>query len=162
MGGKALGKSVLKKIPGLGILAGLGFGIQRLLSGDGLGALGEVASGLAGTIPGLGTAASVAIDAGLAARDIHKETAEAEKAATETKTQAQPEAAQAPAPAQASATAEGLPPIQITINAPSDVHVGGVEQLVQALETGQGRLVEAVRRAVNDAVAQSRRASFAA
>ena len=35
-----------------------------------LGAGLEIASGIAGTFPGVGTAASVAIDAGLAARDI--------------------------------------------------------------------------------------------
>lgn len=68
--GKGLGKSLLKKIPGVGLVAGLGFGAQRLMSGDWKGALGEVASGAASTIPGLGTAASVAIDAGLAARDM--------------------------------------------------------------------------------------------
>jgi hypothetical protein len=70
IGAKAAGKSLLKKIPGIGIVAGLGFGAGRLMSGDWKGALGEVASGAASTIPGLGTAASVAIDAGLAARDV--------------------------------------------------------------------------------------------
>jgi len=64
------GKSLAKKIPGVGLLAGLGFGAQRLFSGDPLGALGEVASGAASTVPGLGTAASVGIDAALAARDM--------------------------------------------------------------------------------------------
>lgn len=70
VGAKALGKSLLKKIPGVGLVAGLGFGAQRLMSGDWKGALGEVASGAASTIPGIGTAASAAIDAGLAARDM--------------------------------------------------------------------------------------------
>ncbi|MBU2648439.1 hypothetical protein KKI24_27280 [bacterium] len=73
IGGKGLGKSLLKKIPGIGLLMGLGFGAQRLLDGDGLGALGEAASGIASTIPGLGTAISAFIDAGLIARDITKE-----------------------------------------------------------------------------------------
>ena len=40
------------------------------MSGDMLGGGLEIASGIAGTFPGIGTAASVAIDAGLAARDI--------------------------------------------------------------------------------------------
>lgn len=66
---KAGGKSLLKKIPGLGILAGLGFGAQRAMGGDWLGAGGEVLSGVLGSIPGIGTAASLAIDGGLAARD---------------------------------------------------------------------------------------------
>lgn len=66
------GKSAIKKIPIIGALAGLGFGAKRLFDGDVLGAVGEVGSGLASTVPGLGTAASVAIDAGLAARDMQK------------------------------------------------------------------------------------------
>ena len=69
---KGAGKSLLKKIPGIGLLAGLAFGAGRLMKGDLLGAVGEVGSGLASTVPGVGTAASVAIDAGLAARDIYK------------------------------------------------------------------------------------------
>ena len=72
LGAKSLGKSLLKKIPGVGLLAGVGFGLQRALKGDFAGAALELASGAASTIPGLGTAASVALDAGLAARDISK------------------------------------------------------------------------------------------
>ena len=68
--GKAIGKSLLKKIPVLGALAGIGFGLTRAAQGDYLGALGEVTSGIVSLLPGFGTAASVAIDAGLAARDI--------------------------------------------------------------------------------------------
>jgi hypothetical protein len=70
--GKTLAKSALKKIPGVGLIAGLGFGLSRLMKGDLAGAVGEIASGAASIIPGLGTAASLAIDAGLAARDISK------------------------------------------------------------------------------------------
>jgi hypothetical protein len=69
---KTAGRSLLKKIPGVGLLAGLAFGAGRLMKGDVLGAVGEVGSGLASTVPGVGTAASVAIDSGLAARDIYK------------------------------------------------------------------------------------------
>lgn len=71
--GKGVGKAVAKKIPGISILAGIGFGIDRALKGDGLGALGEIASGIAGTVPGAGTAVSLAIDAALIGRDIAKE-----------------------------------------------------------------------------------------
>ena len=70
-GGKFLGKSLLKKIPVIGALAGIGFGLSRLAEGDVLGAAGEVASGLASTIPGAGTAASIGIDTALAARDMN-------------------------------------------------------------------------------------------
>jgi len=70
VGAKSLGKSLLKKIPIIGALAGVGFALSRAAKGDWTGAALELASGAAGTIPGLGTAASVAIDAGLAARDI--------------------------------------------------------------------------------------------
>jgi hypothetical protein len=73
IGGKALGKSAIKKIPIIGALAGLGFGASRAMDGDWLGAAGEVASGVASIIPGVGTAGSVAIDAALAARDYKKE-----------------------------------------------------------------------------------------
>ncbi len=75
---KGAGKSLLKKIPGVGLLAGLGFGAMRAFNGDWKGALGEVASGAASTIPGVGTAASMAIDAGLVIRDA-KNAVEAEK-----------------------------------------------------------------------------------
>jgi len=70
LGVKAVGKSLLKKIPVVGLLAGIGFGLKRAMDGDFAGAALELASGAASTIPGLGTAASVAIDAGLAAKDI--------------------------------------------------------------------------------------------
>ena len=68
--GKTLLKSAIKKIPIIGAIAGIGFGIGRLMSGDVQGAALEVASGAASTIPGTGTAASVGIDAALAAKDI--------------------------------------------------------------------------------------------
>lgn len=70
IGGKALGKSLIKKIPIVGALAGVGFALSRAAKGDWTGAALELASGGASLLPGLGTAASVAIDAGLAARDI--------------------------------------------------------------------------------------------
>jgi len=70
--GKGIGKSLLKKIPLIGLGAGILFGAQRLMEGDMLGAAGEVASGAAGTIPGVGTAASIGIDTALAGRDIYK------------------------------------------------------------------------------------------
>ena len=70
--GKTIFKSILKKIPVVGAVAGLGFAAGRLMKGDWKGAIGEAASGLASTVPGAGTAASVAIDAALAARDVSK------------------------------------------------------------------------------------------
>ena len=70
--GKGAGKALLKKIPGIGLVAGLGFAAGRLMKGDALGALGEVASGAASIIPGIGTAVSTAIDVGMIARDASK------------------------------------------------------------------------------------------
>ena len=67
---KGLGKAALKKIPLLGLGAGILFGAQRALSGDFVGAAMEVASGASSTVPGLGTAASVGIDAALMAKDM--------------------------------------------------------------------------------------------
>jgi hypothetical protein len=66
----SLGKSFVKKIPLIGLAAGLGLGGWRAMQGDFVGAGAEVASGVAGTVPGIGTAASIAIDAALLARDI--------------------------------------------------------------------------------------------
>jgi hypothetical protein len=66
---KGLGKMGLKKIPGVGAVAGAAFAAERAMKGDWLGAGGELLSGLASTIPGVGTAVSAGIDAGLMARD---------------------------------------------------------------------------------------------
>ena len=74
-GGKAFGKSLLKKIPGVGLLAGVGFGLQRAMKGDFAGAALELSSGALSTIPGLGTVASGGIDAALLARDMSSGTA---------------------------------------------------------------------------------------
>jgi hypothetical protein len=68
--GKGLGKSFIKKIPVIGALAGLGFGISRAMQGDFVGAGMEIASGGASLIPGAGTVASMGIDAALIARDM--------------------------------------------------------------------------------------------
>ena len=70
VGAKALGKGLLKKIPFVGMGAGLLFAGQRLMSGDFKGAMLEAASGIAATIPGVGTAVSVGLDAALAAKDM--------------------------------------------------------------------------------------------
>jgi hypothetical protein len=71
--GTGTGKSIVKKIPFIGALAGLGFGISRAMEGDFKGAAAEVGSGALSIAAGPGTAASVAVDAGLAARDVYKE-----------------------------------------------------------------------------------------
>ena len=64
-----LGKSALKKIPGIGLLMGIAFGIGRFKKGDIVGGIGEIASGLVSMVPGIGTWASIAIDALLLFRD---------------------------------------------------------------------------------------------
>lgn len=69
---KTGGKTLLKKIPGIGLMAGLGFGAGRAYGGDMLGATLEGASGIASTVPVVGTAASLAIDGGIIGRDIAK------------------------------------------------------------------------------------------
>lgn len=74
-GGKSVGKFLLKKIPFIGLIAGISFGIQRALGGDFTGAGLEVGSGVASIFPGIGTAASISIDVGLAARDLTSATA---------------------------------------------------------------------------------------
>tara|TARA_R110002167_G_scaffold8150_3_gene37780 strand:- start:704 stop:3130 length:2427 start_codon:yes stop_codon:yes gene_type:complete len=69
---KATAKGLVKKIPLIGAIAGLGFGLSRALKGDFLGASMEIGSGFASIAPGVGTAASVGIDAALLARDVSK------------------------------------------------------------------------------------------
>ena len=69
IGGKALGKSAMKKLPFVGLGAGMTFAVQRAEDGDFMGAAMEFASGAVSMIPGIGTAASVAIDAALMKRD---------------------------------------------------------------------------------------------
>ena len=78
---KTAGKSLIKKIPGIGLVAGLAFAADRLMKGDFMGAGLEVASGAASLLPGIGTGASLAIDAGIAARDISKANSSAPEAA---------------------------------------------------------------------------------
>jgi len=67
---KTLGKSAIKKIPLLGLLASGVFAAGRAMKGDFAGAGLELASGGASLLPGAGTAASVGIDALLLARDL--------------------------------------------------------------------------------------------
>jgi hypothetical protein len=71
VGEKSLGKSIAKKIPFLGLGIGTVFAVQRAVRGDWTGAGLEMASGVASTLPGWGTAGSIAIDAGLFARDMY-------------------------------------------------------------------------------------------
>ena len=68
---KAAGKTALKKIPFVGLAAGMFFAADRALHGDFVGAGMEAVSGAASCIPGVGTAASVAIDMALGAKDLH-------------------------------------------------------------------------------------------
>lgn len=76
LAGKAGAKSIIKKIPGIGLLAGIGFGAARAAQGDFTGAGMEIASGIAGTVPGIGTAASLGMDAALMTRDASAESSE--------------------------------------------------------------------------------------
>jgi murein DD-endopeptidase MepM/ murein hydrolase activator NlpD len=69
---KGVGKMAIKKVPILGAVAGVAFGIERAMKGDWLGAIGEVASGTASIFPGVGTAISTGIDAALMAKDMNE------------------------------------------------------------------------------------------
>lgn len=71
---KRLGTTIIKKIPLIGLGAGLIFGVQRALEGDFTGAGAEVASGAAATVPAVGTLASMGIDTALVARDVYNDT----------------------------------------------------------------------------------------
>ena len=66
---KTAGLTLLKKIPGIGFMVGLGLATLRAKRGDYIGAGLELLSGIVSLAPGLGTAASFLIDAGILARD---------------------------------------------------------------------------------------------
>src|SRR5210317_1593827 len=70
---KGILKTVIKKIPFVGAIAGIGFALQRLAKGDTVGAGLELTSGFSSIVPGFGTAASLAQDAVLLKRDIDME-----------------------------------------------------------------------------------------
>lgn len=76
LGAKLGGKTLLKRIPILGSLVGVGFAIDRAIKGDGVGALMELGSAGLGLLdlvaPGVGTGLSLAADAGIAARDFKR------------------------------------------------------------------------------------------
>lgn len=63
-------KSIAKKLPVIGLAAGAGFAIDRMMSGDFTGAMLEAGSGLASMIPGVGTALSFVADTALLAKDL--------------------------------------------------------------------------------------------
>ena len=67
---KGATKTLLKKIPLVGLGLGAAFAIGRAAKGDWVGAGMELSSGAASMIPGAGTAASVGIDAALMYKDI--------------------------------------------------------------------------------------------
>lgn len=75
-GAKLGGKTLLKRIPIIGSLVGVGFAVDRALKGDGAGALMELGSAGLGLLdlvaPGVGTGLSLAADAGIAARDLKR------------------------------------------------------------------------------------------
>ena len=71
LGLKAGGRSLVKKLPLIGAIAGVAFGIERALKGDLLGAGLEVASGMLGLFPGLGSGIGLGIDGFLLARDMN-------------------------------------------------------------------------------------------
>ena len=69
-GVKLTGKFIAKATPLIGAVWGLYDAYDRISKGDYLGAAGELASAGASFIPGYGTAAAIAIQGGLAARDL--------------------------------------------------------------------------------------------
>lgn len=117
LAGKAGAKTLLKKIPGIGLLAGLGFGVSRAIDGDFTGAGMEVASGLASTVPGIGTAASLGLDAALIARDTMSEPNTFDDGAKKT---AAPELKRAFATTETEAVPRGLANLQDFVGAAMD------------------------------------------
>lgn len=69
-------KSLVKKLPGIGLVFGGLFAAQRAMAGDIAGAAMELSSGAMSVVPGLGTAGSLAMDAAIIARDVNKQNAQ--------------------------------------------------------------------------------------
>lgn len=67
--GKIAG-SLGKKIPGIGLMLGAGYALNRFANGEFLKGGAELLSGVLSTVPGLGTLASTAIDGALIASDV--------------------------------------------------------------------------------------------
>lgn len=63
-------KAILRKLPVVGTVIGLGSAISRIIKGDFVGGLLDITSAVSTLVPGVGTALSIAIDAFSAARDI--------------------------------------------------------------------------------------------
>lgn len=72
------GAALLKKIPGIGAIAGLLFGIKRFSDGDTVGGIAEIGSGIASLFGPPGMMISAALDALLIVRDIKTEGATSE------------------------------------------------------------------------------------
>lgn len=83
MAGKSGIKSLLKKIPVLGLIVGAGMAYKRFKEGDILGGVMEIGSGVASLFPGVGTAISAGIDASLLATDMTGVTGQNKKAKAE-------------------------------------------------------------------------------
>jgi len=112
-GAETAGKSLFKKFPGVSLLAGGAFGIERLYAGDPFGASLEFASGIAGTFAGPGTAVSLLIDAYSLKRRVGQVTEQGDKtkAAKEKAFNEPSAAAPAPAPAKPASTATPSTPM---------------------------------------------------
>ena len=67
---KTAGKQGLKKIPGIGTIAGIVFGVKKFADGDYVGGLLEFGSALALMIPGFGIPIAIAIDLYTFKRDL--------------------------------------------------------------------------------------------
>jgi len=129
-GAKVLGKSVLKKIPFVGLGAALLFAGQRAMAGDFTGAGLELASGAASTIPGVGTAASIAIDAATVARDIKRANNEDEIIKQDAKIDKVVKETQIPKKekSQPKIIVEDLPPVKVNVP-PKDGAAGSTTEV---------------------------------
>merc|ERR1711976_426915 len=70
IGAKAAGKAACKKIPGVGAVVGMGYGISEICQGNYANAGLEMGSGFASCVPGPGTAISCALDVAGASKEI--------------------------------------------------------------------------------------------
>ncbi len=72
LGIKTGAKMAAKAVPGLGLLAGIGFALDRFSDGDVSGGALEILSGLLSSFPGIGTVSSLGISGYLLSEDLKK------------------------------------------------------------------------------------------
>jgi hypothetical protein len=138
---KAAGKSLMKFIPGVGLVMGVAGGAQRAMAGDYSGAALELGSGVASLMPGVGTAAAVGMQGTLLAKDLGAFNGKKPEEGSASGTPSQPRETTVPVPVPADRTSsttsmseqERYDIIKAKADAESDKFVEATKSMQQAV-----------------------------